>query len=122
MATDTITATRGGAIAAQWPALLLWAAVVGAAWAIGVHLDGIDPRMHVGAAPLVGSYDLRLGPGILPAATLGLAGAVWGPALAARLHFGALLAAAWGASAAWALALASAGGAAARWHPHAAVT
>ena len=117
MATDTITATRGGVVAAQWPALLLWAAVVGAAWAIGVHLDGIDPRMHVGAAPLVGSYDLRLGPGILPAATLGLAGAVWGPALAARLRFGALLAAAWGASAAWALVLASAGGAGALAQP-----
>lgn len=111
MATDTLIATRGRAVAPQWPALALWALVVGAAWGIGVHLNGLDPRMHIGAAPLVGSYDLRLGPGILPAAVLGLAGAVWGPALAARLRFGTLLAATWAASAAWAVALASAGGA-----------
>ena len=94
-----------------------WAALVAGGMLVGRHLYDADPLIHVGAPPLVGSYDLRVGPLALPALAVAVFGVAAGPRLARRLHFGALLAAAWVGAAAWALALAVTDGASAITRP-----
>lgn len=92
-------------------AAALWATLIIAAWLTGEHLYDADPRIHVGASPLVGSYDLRVGALALPAVALGIAGVAFAPLSATRLRFKTLLFASWAGSLTWALALAVSDGA-----------
>ncbi len=107
--------TRARAIdrAATLPAaaaLALWALLVVAGHLLGAALVARDPLVHVGAPPLVGSFDLRLSPRAVPALALGAAAVAWAPALAQRLRWPGLLCAAWAAAAGWAVALAATDG------------
>jgi len=101
--------------AAAWPpaaaaAGVGWALVVVAGHLLGDALVARDALVHIGAAPLVGSLDLRLSARVLPALALGAAAVAWAPALAARLRWRGLLAASWAAALGWALALAATDG------------
>jgi methylthioxylose transferase len=103
-------AVVGASVARAALPVIAWAALILAARAIGRPLYVRDPREHVGNAPLVGSLDWHPSTRLLAAVALGAA-AVWvGPRLARRLSFGALLAAAWAAGAAWAVTLAAGDG------------
>ncbi|MFI2838671.1 hypothetical protein [Mycolicibacterium sp. PDY-3] len=57
-------------------------------------------------APIFGWWDPHVGWGSLGAVLIGAAAVLWGPAVAARLPWRALVAAAWGTSALWAFSLA----------------
>jgi methylthioxylose transferase len=101
-----------GAMAA-WPAALCvvgWALLVVAGHLLGAALHAREPLVHIGAAPLVGSFDLRLTERVAPALGLAAAAVAWGPSLAVRLRWRALLACSWAAAAGWAVALAATGG------------
>lgn len=87
-----------------------WAGLVAAGMLVGGRLYQADPLIHVGAAPVVGSYDLRIGPLALPAVAFALLALAVAPALARGLRFGALLAAAWAGAASWAVLLAATDG------------
>ncbi len=110
MVSQPISAPRSPWVTGPWFASLLWVSLVVAGWAIGSHLDQADPKIHIGAAPLVGTYDVRVGWRLLVPLIVGVAGAAWGPPLAARLSFGRLLALTWVGAAAWATALAASDG------------
>ena len=90
--------------------LTVWAGVIVAGYRLGYALYSQDFRVHIGNAPLVGSQDVRIS-WRLAAAVLLAAGAVsFGPTLAARLRWPALLLASWAGAAAWAAALAAGDG------------
>ena len=91
-------------------ALAGWALVVLAGHLLGAALYDRDPLVHIGAAPFVGTFDLRWSARAWPALALGGAAIIWGPALAARLRWRTLVAAGWAAAASWALALAATDG------------
>ena len=112
-----ISARRAPRATADWLAPLLWAVLVAAGWAIGTDLDQGDPRIHIGAAPLVGTYDLHGGWRLVLPLLVGVAGIAWGPSLAARLPFGRLLAVTWASGVTWATALAATDGAGAITRP-----
>jgi len=100
--------------ALTWPAALSvagWALLILAGHLLGAALHDRQPLVHIGAAPLVGSFDLRLTARVLPALGLAAAAIAWAPALAARLRWRRLLAAAWAGAAGWAVALAATDGA-----------
>ncbi|MFD9024844.1 hypothetical protein [Streptomyces parvulus] len=79
--------------------------LVAAAILVGRNVYTFDDLI-VGWPPLLGRWDPHLGPGT-PAAVLVAAAAVaYGPAVAARLRWRALLPAAWGAAMAWTWSLA----------------
>ncbi|MEV5016177.1 hypothetical protein ACIGW1_23150 [Streptomyces sp. NPDC053780] len=78
--------------------------LVAAAVLVGRHVYTYDDLI-VGWPPLLGRWDPHLGPGT-PAAVLVAATAAYGPAVAARLPWRALLPAAWGAAMAWTWSLA----------------
>jgi len=84
--------------------------VIVAGHLLGARLYADDPLVHIGAPPLVGSFDLRLSAQLGPALALGAGAVVWAPALAARLRWPRLLPASWAAASAWAVALAASGG------------
>ncbi|MCA1677816.1 MAG: hypothetical protein LC777_02130, partial [Actinobacteria bacterium] len=111
------TANAGQARGAlAWPAVLCvagWVLLIVAGHLLGAALYARQPLVHIGAAPLVGSFDLRLTARVLPALGLAAAAIGWAPALAARLHWRGLLAASWAAAASWAVALAATDGASA---------
>ena len=96
--------------ASAWVAALGWVAIVVAGHLVGQALVDRDPLVHVGAPPLVGSFDLRIGPGLLPALALAAAALAWAPTAAGSLRWGRLLAAAWAGAAGWAVALGASGG------------
>lgn len=73
---------------------------------VGADLYDADPLIRVGAPPVVGTYDLRIGVLALPAIAFALLAVAFAPRLAARLQFGTLLAVAWGAAAGWSVLLA----------------
>lgn len=91
--------------------LAAWAGLVAAGALLGRELYADDPLVRIGNAPLVGSADLRIAPGLAVAVTAaGLL--LWrAPVLARSLRWRALLAAAWVGAAAWALVLALSDGA-----------
>ncbi|WP_432133734.1 MULTISPECIES: hypothetical protein [unclassified Streptomyces] len=93
--------------AATAAALLVTAAIV-----VGRHIEDTEHTLYVHWAPLAATWDPHLGPGT-PAAVL-VAGATiaYGPRLADRLPWRALLAAAWGTALAWIWSLALIDG----WH------
>jgi hypothetical protein len=92
-------------------AVAAWLALVAAGHLLGTQLQADDPRIHIGAPPVVGSLDLQVAPGLLGAVVLGLL-LLWGAPIAAlRLPRRRLLAASWGAGAVWTVVLAASGGA-----------
>ena len=104
-------AGAGGAVA--WPPLLAvagWALLILAGHLLGAALYARQPLVHIGAPPLVGSFDLRLTARVLPALALAAAAVAWAPSLALRLRWRGLLAASWAAAAGWAVALAATDG------------
>lgn len=94
---------------AAWGGLIVALALVGTAvvvpplnhWQVHASLHPVRPF-----APLAGWVDPRVGPGTPLAVVLGVAGAIWGPAVAARLRWRTLLLATYAGTAAWTLTLA----------------
>ena len=64
-----------------------------------------DFRVHLGAPPLVGSFDVRLSWSLSGALAIAAGAVIFGPALAERLRWRALLGASWLAGGAWIVAL-----------------
>ncbi|WP_246231082.1 hypothetical protein [Mycolicibacterium sediminis] len=91
---------------------------------VGVVLAAfVLPRLNLGVAPLIGAtpekyaelagsapihgwWEWHVGAGTLPAIVIGLAAALWGPAIAARVPWRALVPLTWATSCAWAFSLA----------------
>ena len=95
------------------PALLALtsaAAVVVAGHLIGARLEADDPHVHVGAPPLVGSFDVQLTVRLLPAVALAACAVAFALELARTASWRSLLAGTWLAAAGWACALGWASG------------
>jgi len=93
-----------------WPVAIAvagWALLVVAGHVLGSALIARDELVHIGAPPLVGSFEPRLPVAVLPALALAVGAIAWAPALAARLPWRRLLAASWAAGSGWAVALAA---------------
>ncbi|MFJ2769402.1 hypothetical protein [Streptomyces sp. NPDC087300] len=88
----------GAALAA---ALLVVTAVV-----VGTAIEHADGTLHVDWPPLYAHWDPHIGPGTPAALAVAVAVVGYGPRVAARLPWRALLAAAWGTAAAWTWSLA----------------
>jgi hypothetical protein len=97
---------RRSAVSSDWLVAGGWALLVLAGYLLGARLVDADPLVHVGAPPFVGQYRLVLAPQALAALALGGAGVAWGPSLATRLTWRALLPTAWLAGVAWMVVLA----------------
>lgn len=93
--------------AAGAAALLVTAAVLA-----GRHIQSTRHTLFVHWPPLLAEWDPHPGPGTPAAVLLAAAGVAYGPPLAARLPWRALLAAAWATATAWILSLALVDG----WH------
>jgi hypothetical protein len=91
-------------------ALIGWAGLIVAGHLIGAALVAGDPRIHVSAPPLVGGFDVRLGPRALPVLVLAAGAVAWAPTVARRLPWRALLAVCLAAAIAWPVLLASTDG------------
>ncbi|BCL25730.1 hypothetical protein ACFFS2_14340 [Streptomyces aurantiacus] len=83
-----------------------------AAALIGRHIEKTDHTLHVGWPPLWSNWDPHVGPGTPAAVAVALAVVAYGPVLAARLPWRALLGAAWATAMAWTWSLALVDG----WH------
>lgn len=79
---------------------------------VGRYMEDTYGTLHVGAPPLYGKWLPHLGPGTPAALAVAAAVVAYGPALAARLRWRALLASAWATATAWILSLALIDG----WH------
>ncbi|MFF7970651.1 hypothetical protein [Streptomyces sp. NPDC007905] len=88
-------------------ALLVTAAVL-----VGRHIQDTRHTLYVHWPPLLAEWDPHLGPGTPAAVLLAAAAVAYGPPLAARLPWRALLAAAWATATAWICSLALVDG----WH------
>ncbi|WP_317444482.1 hypothetical protein [Streptomyces collinus] len=88
-------------------ALLVTVAVL-----VGRRIQDTRHVLYVHWPPLLAQWDPHLGPGTPAAVLLAAAGVAYGPTLAARLPWPALLATAWAAATAWILSLALVDG----WH------
>lgn len=116
MATTTLAAVgaasraRRRATAATTAPVALWAALVLAGHVLGARLLAADYRVHIGAPPLVGGFDVRLSGSIAAAVALACVAVAVGPALVRRLRWTALLAVSWLAGTAWIVALATGNG------------
>ncbi|MFD7292480.1 hypothetical protein ACFV9W_04260 [Streptomyces sp. NPDC059897] len=86
--------------------------LVAAAALIGRHMEDTYGTLHVGTPPLYGRWLPHLGPGTPAALAVAAAVVAYGPVLAARLNWRALLATAWATATAWILSLALIDG----WH------
>ncbi|EST19283.1 hypothetical protein [Streptomyces roseochromogenus] len=87
--------------AAGAAALLVTAAVV-----VGRHIQDTRHTLFVHWPPVFADWDPHIGPGTPAALTVAAATVVYGPAVAARMPWRALLAAAWASALAWILSLA----------------
>jgi hypothetical protein len=118
---DTATrASRGAAGRGAWTtaaAVLAWVGVLVAGRLLGVALYDSDPLVRIGAPPLVGTLDLRIGAGLLAPVLLAAAVVARGPELAARVTWRHLLALSALGALAWAVLLALADGGAALTEP-----
>ncbi|MDG4862682.1 hypothetical protein P8605_31555, partial [Streptomyces sp. T-3] len=95
----------------------VWTAVAAAVFVavaavVGTYIERTYGTLHVGWAPLYANWLPHLGPGTPAALTIAVAVIAYGPALAARLSWRAVLAASWAASLGWILSLALIDG----WH------
>ncbi|MFC9277980.1 hypothetical protein [Streptomyces collinus] len=79
---------------------------------VGRHIQDTRHVLYVHWPPLLARWDPHVGPGTPAAVLLAVAGVAYGPSLAARLTWPALLTTAWAAAAAWILSLALVDG----WH------
>ncbi|WTX92755.1 hypothetical protein OG440_35560 [Streptomyces sp. NBC_00637] len=80
--------------------------LVTAAVLIGFHIQRTRHTLRVEWPPLLASWGPHVGPGTPAAVLVAIATVGYGPALAARLPWRALLATAWGTATAWILSLA----------------
>ncbi len=81
---------------------------------LAARLVNADFRVHLGAPPLVGSFDVRLSWSLSGAVVIAAGALICGPALAERVRWRALLGASWLAGCAWIVALGV--GAGGGWH------
>lgn len=79
---------------------------------VGRHIQGTSRTLFVGWPPLYATWGPHLGPGTVAAVLVAVATVVYGPTLAARLPWQALLPVAWGTAMAWTWSLALIDG----WH------
>ncbi|MEV5314039.1 hypothetical protein [Streptomyces sp. NPDC052610] len=86
--------------------------LVAAAVLTGRHIQGTSHTLFVDWAPLLASWGPHLGPGTPAAVLLAVAVVAYGPGLAARLPWRALLPVAWSTATAWICSLALVDG----WH------
>lgn len=93
--------TRRDLAAVTAAVLLVVAAVL-----IGRHLQGTYGNLHVGWPPLYANWLPHAGPGTVPALVVAALVVAYGPAVAARLPWRGLLAAAWATATAWTVSLA----------------
>ncbi|WP_442792010.1 hypothetical protein [Micromonospora sp. NBC_01796] len=93
---------RGADAAAAGVAL----ALVGLAVVVGWWLDRSGAPVHAGTAPLFATWGPHVGPGTPPALLVAAATIGYGPRLAARLRWPALLAAGYATAVAWIVSLA----------------
>ncbi|MFI6334277.1 hypothetical protein [Streptomyces sp. NPDC050535] len=93
--------------AALAAALLVLAAVL-----VGTAIEHRDGTLHVGWPPLYSRWDPHVGPGTPAAIVVAVAVVVYGPLVAARLPWRALLLSVWGTGTAWTFSLALVDG----WH------
>jgi methylthioxylose transferase len=93
-------------------AALAAALLVTTAAVIGTVLEHRYGNLHVSWPPLYGHWEPHVGPGTPAAITVALAVVAYGPLLAARLPWRALLCTAWGTAMAWTFSLALVDG----WH------
>jgi len=100
-------ALRRDLYAAGAAALLVAAAVL-----VGRHIQDTRHTLFVSWPPLFANWDPHLGPGTPAAVLVAAATIAYGPALAARLPWRALLPLAWGTATAWIFSLALIDG----WH------
>ncbi|MFF8968960.1 hypothetical protein [Streptomyces sp. NPDC014995] len=87
-------------------AVLAAALLVTAAVLVGRHIERTHHTLHVNWPPLLGSWGPHAGPGTPAALLVAVAVVAYGPVLAARLPWRALLTAVWGTTTAWILSLA----------------
>ncbi|MFD9005330.1 hypothetical protein ACFV0T_31010 [Streptomyces sp. NPDC059582] len=87
--------------AALAAALLVLAAVL-----VGRHIQHAHHTLFVNWPPLFASWDPHVGPGTPAAVAIAVAVVAYGPAVAARLRWRALLVTAWGTALAWTWSLA----------------
>ncbi|MGQ4328715.1 MULTISPECIES: hypothetical protein [Streptomyces] len=87
-------------------AALAAALLVTTAAVIGTVLEHRYGNLHVSWPPLYGHWEPHVGPGTPAAITVALVVVVYGPLLAARLPWRALLCTAWGTAMAWTFSLA----------------
>ncbi|MDN0199128.1 hypothetical protein [Streptomyces sp. S.PNR 29] len=80
--------------------------LVTAAVLAGRHIQGTSHTLFVGWPPLLASWQPHLGPGTPAAVLVATATVAYGPALAARLPWRALLPLTWGTAMAWIYSLA----------------
>lgn len=73
---------------------------------VGRHIEDTSRTLFVDWPPLLASWGPHVGPGTPAAVLVAVAVVAYGPALAARLPWRALLPVTWGASTAWVLSLA----------------
>ncbi|MCZ4610255.1 hypothetical protein O3S80_42150 [Streptomyces sp. Lzd4kr] len=92
---------RRDLFAAGVAVLLVTAAVL-----VGRHIEDTRHTLRVNWPPLLASWDPHLGPGTPAAVVVAIAVVAYGPALAIRLPWRALLPAAWATALAWIFSLA----------------
>ncbi|MEU5275324.1 hypothetical protein AB0G87_02770 [Streptomyces asoensis] len=80
--------------------------LVTAAVLIGRHIEHTHHTLRVNWPPVLGSWDPHVGPGTPASALLAALTVAYGPPLAARLPWRALLAVCWGSATAWIFSLA----------------
>uniref|UniRef100_UPI003F58E3B6 hypothetical protein n=1 Tax=Streptomyces griseoaurantiacus TaxID=68213 RepID=UPI003F58E3B6 len=80
--------------------------LVTAAGLIGLAIERRDGTLHVGWPPLYATWEPHVGPGTPAALLVAVLVVVYGPPLAARLPWRALLGAVWGTALAWTFSLA----------------
>ncbi|MEU6776746.1 hypothetical protein [Streptomyces sp. NPDC046759] len=100
-------ALRRDLYAAGAAALLVTAAVI-----VGRHIQDTRHTLFVNWPPLFADWDPHIGPGTPAALAVAAAVVAYGPTVAARLSWRALLAAAWAGAVAWIVSLALVDG----WH------
>ncbi|MFC7914184.1 MULTISPECIES: hypothetical protein [unclassified Streptomyces] len=97
---------RRGVRAGDAAAVLVAVALVVAAVFVGRHIQDTRHSLFVDWPPLVGTWEPHLGPGTPFAAAVAVAVVAYGPRVAARLRWRALLLAAYGTALAWTWSLA----------------
>ncbi|MGV0644527.1 hypothetical protein ABQE44_14100 [Mycolicibacterium sp. XJ2546] len=102
-------------LAPEWVAVAGGVALVAAAFLLPRLDIGVTPLINAsperleafaGAAPIFGWFQAHIGWGTVPAVLLGAAAVLWGPALAQRLPWRAVLWLTWATACAWAFSLA----------------